>query len=182
MARNWNLRQLFAEKKNKTAERETAEQSVSLTGMIESGDFKIDLAARTVTLRSQNLSLTAEEFDVLVFLAGHPQRMVTPHTMLTTSWTANRLRQTEFLRVLMSLRKKTRCCRTRQTLSQDRAVDYLSLRSHLFCGLSATNRRCFPVEERSRLYDFFMNFLDELYAVSFPIRAAGCDGRKARCA
>lgn len=106
MARNWNLRQLFAEKKNKTAERETAEQSVSLTGMIESGDFKIDLAARTVTLRSQNLSLTAEEFDVLVFLAGHPQRMVTPHTMLTTSWTANRLRQTEFLRVLMSLRKK----------------------------------------------------------------------------
>jgi DNA-binding response OmpR family regulator len=106
MARNWNLRQLFAEKKNKTAERETAEQSVSLTGMIESGDFKIDLAAPTVTLRSQNLSLTAEEFDVLVFLAGHPQRMVTPHTMLTTSWTANRLRQTEFLRVLMSLRKK----------------------------------------------------------------------------
>jgi two-component system, OmpR family, KDP operon response regulator KdpE len=106
MARNWNLRQLFAEKKNKTAERETAEQSVSLTGMIESGDFKIDLAARTVTLRSQHLSLTAEEFDVLVFLAGHPQRMVTPHTMLTTSWTANRLRQTVFLRVLMSLRKK----------------------------------------------------------------------------
>jgi DNA-binding response OmpR family regulator len=59
-----------------------------------------------VTLRSQHLSLTAEEFDGLVFLSGHPQRMVTPHTMLTTSWTANRLRQTEFLRVLMSLRKK----------------------------------------------------------------------------
>ena len=106
MARNWNLRQLFAEKKNKTAERETAEQSDSLTGMIESGDFKIDLAARTVTLRGESLSLTAEEFDVLVFLAGHPQRMVTPHTMLATSWTPNGLRQTEFLRVLMSLRKK----------------------------------------------------------------------------
>jgi two-component system KDP operon response regulator KdpE len=106
MARNWNLRRLFAEKKNKTAERETTEQSNSLTGMIESGDFQIDLAARTVTLRGEDLSLTAEEFDVLVFLAGHPQRMVTPHTMLATSWTANGLRQTEFLRVLMSLRKK----------------------------------------------------------------------------
>jgi two-component system KDP operon response regulator KdpE len=106
MAKNWNLRQLFAEKKKKIAERETAEQSDSLTGMIESGDFKIDLAARTVTLRGEDLSLTAEEFDVLVFLAGHPQRMVTPHTMLATSWTANGLRQTEFLRVLMSLRKK----------------------------------------------------------------------------
>jgi two-component system, OmpR family, KDP operon response regulator KdpE len=106
MPRNWNLRQLFAEKKNKTTERETAEQSVSLTGMIESGDFKIDLAARTVTLRGENLSLTAEEFDVLVFLAGHPQRLVTPHTVLATSWPANGLRQTEFLRVLMSLSKK----------------------------------------------------------------------------
>jgi two-component system KDP operon response regulator KdpE len=106
MARNWNMRQLFAEKKNTTAERETAEQSASLTGMIEAGDFKIDLAARTVTLRGEDLSLTVEEFDVLVFLAGHPQRMVTPHTMLATNWTANGLRQTEFLRVLMSLRKK----------------------------------------------------------------------------
>jgi two-component system KDP operon response regulator KdpE len=106
MDRNSNLRRLFAEKKNKTAERETTEQSNSLTGMIESGDFQIDLAARTVTLRGEDLSLTAEEFDVLVFLAGHPQRMVTPHTMLATSWTANGLRQTEFLRVLMSLRKK----------------------------------------------------------------------------
>jgi two-component system, OmpR family, KDP operon response regulator KdpE len=77
-----------------------------VTGMIESGDFKIDLAARTVTLRSENLLLTAEEFDVLLFLAGHPQRMVTPHTMLATNWTANGPRQTEFLKVLMSLRKK----------------------------------------------------------------------------
>jgi two-component system KDP operon response regulator KdpE len=106
MARNWNLRQLFAEKQTKTPERETAEQSVSLTGIIDSGDFKIDLAARTATLCGENLSLTAEEFDVLVFLAGHPQRMVTPHTRLATSWTANGLRQTDFLRVLITLRKK----------------------------------------------------------------------------
>jgi two-component system KDP operon response regulator KdpE len=106
MARNWNLQQLFAEKKNKTAESETAGQSVSLTGMIESGDFKIDLAARTATLRGEQLSLTAEEFDVLVFLAGHPQRLVTRHTMLATNWTANGLRQTGFLRALMSLREK----------------------------------------------------------------------------
>ena len=74
--------------------------------MIEYGDFKIDLTTRTVTLRAEELSLTAEEFDVLVFLAGHPQRLVTAHTRLATSWTANGLRQTEFLKVLMSLRKK----------------------------------------------------------------------------
>ena len=106
MTRNWSLRQLFAKKNVGSPDTELAEQSVSLTGMIESGDFKIDLAARSVTLRGEDLPLTSEEFDVLVFLAGHPQRLVTPHTMLATSWTANGLRQTEFLRVLMSLRKK----------------------------------------------------------------------------
>ena len=35
-----------------------------------------------------------------------PSDMVTPHTRLATSWTANGLRRTDFLRVLMTLRKK----------------------------------------------------------------------------
>ena len=82
------------------------EEDVSLTGMIESGDFKIDLTRRAVSLIGQELELTSEEFDVLVFLAGHPQRLVTPHTMLATSWPSNGRRQTEFLRVLISLRNK----------------------------------------------------------------------------
>jgi two-component system, OmpR family, KDP operon response regulator KdpE len=106
MTSKWRLRQLFAAKNNRSPGREVAAQSVALTGMIESGDFKIDLASRKVTLRGEDLSLTSEEFDVLVFLAGHPQRLVTPHTMLATSLSANGFRQTEFLRVLMSLRKK----------------------------------------------------------------------------
>lgn len=100
------MRQLFAKTWAREPKRDTAEESASLTGMIESGDFTIDLAERTVTLRGEDLSLTSEEFDVLVFLAGHPQRLVTPHTMLATSWTSNGLRQTEFLRALMSLGKK----------------------------------------------------------------------------
>jgi len=37
-----------------------------MTGMIESGDFKIDLDERTVTLRGRELELTSEEFDVLM--------------------------------------------------------------------------------------------------------------------
>ena len=75
-------------------------------GTIESGDFRIDLAERTASLCGQPLQLTSQEFDVLVFLASHPQRVVTPRTMLATSWSGNRLRQTEFLKVLLSLRKK----------------------------------------------------------------------------
>jgi two-component system KDP operon response regulator KdpE len=74
--------------------------------MIESGDFKIDLVERTVTLRGQELRLASEEFDVLVFLAGHPQNVVTPRTVLATSWPTSQLRQTEFLRALISLRNK----------------------------------------------------------------------------
>jgi len=106
MTSKWRLRQLFAAKNDRSPGRKVAEHSVALTGMIESGDFKIDLATRKVTVRREDLSLTSEEFDVLVFLAGHPQRLVTPHTMLATSLSANGFRQTEFLRVLMSLRKK----------------------------------------------------------------------------
>ena len=52
------------------------------------------------------LSLTSAEFDVLVFLAGHPKSIVTPHTMLATNWGSGRVRQEEFLRVLMSLATK----------------------------------------------------------------------------
>ncbi|MGA3211345.1 MAG: winged helix-turn-helix domain-containing protein [Terriglobales bacterium] len=74
--------------------------------LIESGDFKINLDERSVTLRGQELRLKSEEFDALVFLAGHPQSLVTPGTMLATSWPAIQPRRTAFLRVLISLRKK----------------------------------------------------------------------------
>jgi DNA-binding response OmpR family regulator len=57
-------------------------------------------------LSGKELRLSAEEFDVLAFLAGHPQQLITPRTVLATSWTANRRRQAQFLKVLLSLRAK----------------------------------------------------------------------------
>jgi DNA-binding response OmpR family regulator len=106
MTGSWSFRKVFAKARDSAPERDTAQEIVSLTGMIESGDFKIDLDERTVALRGQELRLASEEFDVLVFLVGHRQSLVTPHTMLATTWTANRVRKTEFLRVLISLRQK----------------------------------------------------------------------------
>jgi len=100
------LRQLFAKIADRRPEPGSAEESIPLTRMIESGDFKIDLVERTVTLRGRELRLTSEEFDVLVFLAGHPQNVATPRTELATSWPTSQLRQTEFLRALISLRNK----------------------------------------------------------------------------
>jgi DNA-binding response OmpR family regulator len=104
MAGSWNLRQLFAKK---AIERErNAEQRVSSAQIIEAGDFRVAVAERVVTLRGEELPLTAEEFDVLLYLIGHPQRCVTPRTVLATSWTSDGLHQTEFLKALLSLRKK----------------------------------------------------------------------------
>jgi DNA-binding response OmpR family regulator len=61
---------------------------------------------RIARLRGQELHLTSEEFDVLVFLTTHRQQFVTPRTMLATSWTSGGLHQTEFLKALLSIRKK----------------------------------------------------------------------------
>ena len=104
MAGSWNLRQLFA--KQAIERGRNAEQRVSSTEIIEVGDFRLEVAERVVTVRGEELSLTAEEFDVLLYLIGHPQRCLTPRTVLATSWTRDGLHQTEFLKALLSLRKK----------------------------------------------------------------------------
>jgi two-component system KDP operon response regulator KdpE len=73
---------------------------------IAAGDFRIDLENRTATLRGRPLQLTGEEFELLLFLIEHPRKLVTQQTRLATNWAGYGLRQTEFLRVLLSLRKK----------------------------------------------------------------------------
>jgi two-component system KDP operon response regulator KdpE len=73
---------------------------------IAAGDFRIDLENRTASLRGRPLPLTAEEFDLLMFLIDHPRKLVTQQTRLATNWAGRGLRQTEFLRVLLSLQKK----------------------------------------------------------------------------
>lgn len=100
MAGSWSLRQLFA--KNPRA----VLRGVAGPASSEVGDFTINTAERTAMLRGQDLRLSSEEFDVLVFLTTHPQRCVTPHTMLATSWTSDGLHQTEFLKALLTLQKK----------------------------------------------------------------------------
>jgi two-component system, OmpR family, KDP operon response regulator KdpE len=106
MHRMWNLRRVFGSGPDKTPDRRPAEVDGSLGGTIESGDFRIDLARRTVTLRGRDLPLTSEEFDLLVFLAGHPQRLITPRTILSTSGPAHPVRKAAFLRALITLREK----------------------------------------------------------------------------
>jgi DNA-binding response OmpR family regulator len=103
MAESWSLRQLFA-RHSRVVLRNVQGPSSSET--VEVGDFTINTADRTAMLLGQDLRLTSEEFDVLVFLTTHPQRCITPHTILATSRTSDGLHQTEFLKALLSLRKK----------------------------------------------------------------------------
>jgi DNA-binding response OmpR family regulator len=106
MSASWSLKQMFARPFDRSHGQGLADAEEAPGGIIESGDFRIDLTLRTAILRGRELRLTGEEFDVLVFLSGHPQSLVTPHTMLATSSGAKRDRRTGLLKALISLGKK----------------------------------------------------------------------------
>jgi two-component system KDP operon response regulator KdpE len=75
--------------------------------LIEIGDFRIDLATRIVTVKSRDVHLTPKEFDLLVYLARHPAKVVTHRTLLAAVWGENSVEQPEYLRVFVGhLRKK----------------------------------------------------------------------------
>lgn len=101
-----SLQEFFTRVSNGASTRRVPAQASTLEDIVESGDFRIDTGNRTVALLGENLELSPEEFDVLMFLLNHPQRLITPHTVLATNWTIDQRRQTAFLRVLLSLRKK----------------------------------------------------------------------------
>ena len=77
------------------------------TAVIEIGDFRIDIPARKIEVKHREVRLTPKEFDLLVYLARHPGRVVTHHALLTAVWGANSVQQPEYLRVFVGhLRKK----------------------------------------------------------------------------
>jgi DNA-binding response OmpR family regulator len=56
------------------------------TAPLEFGDLSIDLAARSVTLKGQALTLTPRSFDLLSFLAGKPGRTFSRDELLQHVW------------------------------------------------------------------------------------------------
>lgn len=74
---------------------------------IEVGDFRIDIPARMVSVRGQEVRLTPKEFDLLVYLAKHPGKVITHRVLLAAVWGPNSIEQPEYLRVVVGhLRKK----------------------------------------------------------------------------
>jgi len=73
----------------------------------EVGDFRIDLATRRVHAGGQEVRLTPKEFDLFVYMARHPNRVITHRTLLEAVWGEGSQEQPEYLRVFMGqLRKK----------------------------------------------------------------------------
>jgi two-component system KDP operon response regulator KdpE len=74
---------------------------------IDAGDFKIDLDSRRVHARGSEVRLTPKEFELFVYLARHPNRVISHRTLLEAVWGEASQEQPEYLRVFMGqLRKK----------------------------------------------------------------------------
>jgi two-component system, OmpR family, KDP operon response regulator KdpE len=75
--------------------------------LIEIGDFRIDSAARKVTVGRREVHLTPKEFELLVYLARHAGKVVTHRALLGAIWGGQNTEQVEYLRVFVGqLRKK----------------------------------------------------------------------------
>jgi two-component system KDP operon response regulator KdpE len=71
------------------------------------GDLHIDTATRRVSVRGAEVHLTPKEFDLLLTLAGSPDRVLTHKHLLRSIWGPAGEDQPEYLRVLVAqLRKK----------------------------------------------------------------------------
>jgi len=79
----------------------------SVPELIEIGDFSIDLATRVVRVKSNEVRLTPKEFDLLLYMAQHPHRVIPHRSLLAAIWGDNSTEQPEYLRVFVGqLRKK----------------------------------------------------------------------------
>lgn len=75
--------------------------------VIDIGDFRVDMDARSVTVKGRAVHLTPKEFDLLGYLARNPGKVLTHRMLLATIWGPNSLEQPEYLRVFIGhLRKK----------------------------------------------------------------------------
>ena len=74
---------------------------------IAAGAFTIDIDAHTVEVDGQEVHLTPKEFDLLVYFARNPGKVLTHRAVLAAVWGPEHSEQTEYLRVFVGqLRKK----------------------------------------------------------------------------
>jgi two-component system, OmpR family, KDP operon response regulator KdpE len=71
------------------------------------GDFRVDLASRSVTVREEEIHLTPKEYELLLYFIRHPDKVLTHRVLLGALWGGDYVEQTEYLRVFVGhLRRK----------------------------------------------------------------------------
>ncbi|MFY9673609.1 MAG: response regulator transcription factor [Terriglobales bacterium] len=101
----FGMEELLARVRANLRRRGRAEESESAP--IELGDFRIDPGARSVLVKDRAVHLTPKEFDLLLYLARHPGKVITHRTLLGAVWGGESTEQVEYLRVFVGqLRKK----------------------------------------------------------------------------
>jgi two-component system KDP operon response regulator KdpE len=82
----------------------TADQQVKI---LQVGDFLADLELHSVKARGAEVHLTPKEYELLVYLIRHPNKVLTHCALLGAVWGGDYVEQTEYLRVFIGqLRKK----------------------------------------------------------------------------
>lgn len=74
---------------------------------LDLGAFQADLDARTVKVRGEEVHLTPKEYELMIYMLRHPNKVLTHHSLLGAVWGGDYVEQTEYLRVFIGqLRKK----------------------------------------------------------------------------
>jgi two-component system KDP operon response regulator KdpE len=105
--------------------RRVAATKEEITEPLENGDFYINSQSRVVRVRGREVRLTPKEFDLLVFMARHPNKVLTHRVLLNAVWGGESVQQPEYLRVFINqLRKKVESGDKPQYIITDPWVGY----------------------------------------------------------
>jgi len=74
--------------------------------VIETGDFRVDLESRSVSVNGREIHLTPKEFDLLVYFVQHAGKVLTHHKLLAAVWGGDYVEQDQYLRVFVGNRRK----------------------------------------------------------------------------
>jgi two-component system, OmpR family, KDP operon response regulator KdpE len=96
-----------------------------ISAPIEEGVFYISAEARQVKVSGKEVHLTPKEFDLLAFMARHPNKVLTHRVLLNAVWGSESVQQPEYLRVFINqLRKKIEPGETPKYIVTDPWVGY----------------------------------------------------------
>jgi len=105
--------------------RRVAAGKESVSEPIAQGDFYIDPESRIVRVTGKEIHLTPKEFDLLVYMARHPNKVLTHRVLLNAVWGGESVQQPEYLRVFINqLRKKIEPGETPKYILTDPWVGY----------------------------------------------------------